>query len=52
MDLYLYTKYLRLIYISIELDTLKQAAVALEKLLASHGVTEDELFQQYRALKK
>lgn len=34
-----------------ELDTLKQAAVALEKLLASHGVTEDELFQDYRALK-
>jgi len=35
-----------------ELDTLKQAALALEKLLVSHGVTEDELFQEFRALRE
>ena len=34
-----------------ELDALKQAAMALEKLLVSHGVTEDELFQEFRALR-
>lgn len=34
-----------------ELDTLKQAAQSLEKLLISHGVTEEELFQEFRALK-
>jgi antitoxin (DNA-binding transcriptional repressor) of toxin-antitoxin stability system len=35
-----------------ELDTLKQAAQSLEKLLISHGVTEEELFQEFRALKE
>ena len=35
-----------------ELDALKQAAQSLEKLLISHGVTEDELFQEFRALRK
>ena len=35
-----------------ELDALKQAAMALEKLLVSHGVTEDELFQEFRALRE
>lgn len=34
-----------------ELDTLKQAAQSLEKLLISHGVTEEELFQEFRTLK-
>ncbi len=34
-----------------ELDTLKQAAQSLEKLLISHGVTEEELFQEFRALR-
>ena len=33
-------------------DALKQAAMALEKLLVSHGVTEDELFQEFRALRE
>ena len=35
-----------------ELDALKQAAMALEKLLFSHGVTEDELFQEFRSLRE
>jgi hypothetical protein len=35
-----------------ELDALKQAAMALEQLLVSHGVTEDELCQAFRALRK
>jgi len=35
-----------------ELDALKQAAQSLEKLLISHGVTEEELFQEFRALKE
>lgn len=35
-----------------ELDALKQAAMVLEKLLVSHGVTEDELFQEFRALRE
>ena len=35
-----------------ELDALKQAAMALEKLLVSHGVTEDELFKEFRALRE
>lgn len=34
-----------------ELDTLKQAAQSLEKLLISHGVTEEELFQEFRTLR-
>ena len=34
-----------------ELDTLKQAAQSLEELLISHGVTEEELFQEFRALR-
>lgn len=29
-----------------------QAAQSLEKLLISHGVTEEELFQEFRALKE
>ena len=37
---------------SLTLDILKQAALALEKLLVSHGVTEDELFQEFRALRE
>lgn len=35
-----------------ELDTLKQAAQSLEKLLISHGVTEEELFQEFRVLRE
>ena len=35
-----------------ELDTLKHAAMALEKRRVSHGVTEDELFQEFRALRE
>ncbi len=35
-----------------ELDDLKLAAQQLEKLLASHGVTEDELFSEFRALRE
>lgn len=35
-----------------ELDTLKQAAQALEKLLISHGITEDELLSEFRALRE
>jgi len=35
-----------------ELDSLKQAALALEKLLVSHGVSEDELFLEFRALRE
>lgn len=35
-----------------ELDALKQAAMTLEKLLVSHGVTEEELFQEFRALRE
>lgn len=35
-----------------EIDSLKQAALALEKLLVSHGVSEDELFLEFRALRE
>lgn len=35
-----------------ELDTLKQAAQSLEKLLISHGVTEEKLFHEFRTLKE
>jgi hypothetical protein len=35
-----------------ELDALKQAAMALEKLLVSHGETEEELFQEFRTLRE
>ncbi len=35
-----------------EIDYLKQAALALEKLLVSHGVSEDELFLEFRALRE
>lgn len=35
-----------------ELDTLKQAAQALEKLLIAHGVTEDELLSEFRTLRE
>lgn len=35
-----------------ELDALKQAAKKLEKLLLSHGVTEDELLSEFRKLKE
>lgn len=36
----------------IKLEILKQAALKLDKLLFSSGVTEEELFQEYRALRK
>jgi hypothetical protein len=35
-----------------ELDALKEAALNLEKLLLSSGVTEEELFEEFRALRK
>ena len=35
-----------------ELDELKLAAQQLEKLLVSHGITEDELFTEFRALRE
>lgn len=35
-----------------ELEALKKAAVSLEKLLISHGITEEELFQEFRRLRK
>lgn len=35
-----------------ELNALKQAALQLEKLLASHGVSEDEILSEFRALRK
>jgi antitoxin (DNA-binding transcriptional repressor) of toxin-antitoxin stability system len=35
-----------------DLDALKKAALNLEKLLLSSGVTEEELFEEFRALKK
>ncbi len=34
-----------------ELDALKEAALNLEKLLLSNGVTEEELFEEFRALR-
>ena len=33
-----------------ELASLKQAALQLEKLLATHGITEDELVADFRTL--
>ncbi len=35
-----------------QLDALKQAAEKLEQLLSVSGVTEDELFAEYRTLRK
>ena len=35
-----------------ELDELKQAALQFEKLLKSHGITENELLTEFRALRK
>lgn len=35
-----------------EIDSLKRAALRLEKLLVSHGVTEDELLSDFRALRE
>lgn len=35
-----------------ELDELKQAAFHLEKLLMSNGITEDELLNEFKALRK
>lgn len=35
-----------------QLDALKQAAENLEKLLSMRGVTEEELFAEYRSLRK
>ena len=35
-----------------ELDALKQAAFQLEKLLAAHGISEDELFAEFRSLRE
>jgi hypothetical protein len=35
-----------------DLDALKQATIQLETLLVSHGVTEEQLFSEFRALRK
>lgn len=35
-----------------EIDSLKQAALRFEKLLVSHGLTEDELLSDFRALRE
>jgi len=35
-----------------ELDALKQAALSLENLLLSSGITEEELFSEFRALRE
>jgi threonine dehydrogenase-like Zn-dependent dehydrogenase len=35
-----------------ELDALKQAAVKLEKILLTHGVSEEELLEDFRLLRK
>lgn len=35
-----------------ELNALKQAAIQLEKLLASHGISEDELVTEFRHLRE
>jgi hypothetical protein len=35
-----------------EKDALKQAALSLEKLLIANGITEDELFSEFRALRE
>jgi uncharacterized protein YdcH (DUF465 family) len=34
-----------------EINSLKRAAARFEKLLASHGLTEDELLADFRALR-
>lgn len=34
-----------------DLDALKQAALTLEKMLAEQGISEEELFSEFRALK-
>jgi hypothetical protein len=34
-----------------ELEALKQAALQLEKMLISRGITEDDLFSEFRALR-
>lgn len=34
-----------------ELESLKQAVLKLEKLLLSNGITEEELFSEFRALR-
>lgn len=39
-------------HVKAELDALKEAALNLEKLLLSSGVTEEELFADFRALRK
>ena len=36
----------------VELDALKQAALNFERLLLSNGITEDELFADFRALRE
>lgn len=35
-----------------DIDALKQAAFHFEQLLSSHGVTEDQLLSEFRALRK
>jgi hypothetical protein len=35
-----------------EKNALKQAALSLEKLLIANGITEDELFSEFRALRE
>ena len=35
-----------------ELDALKQAALQIQKLLASHGITEDQLVSEFRVLRE
>jgi PHD/YefM family antitoxin component YafN of YafNO toxin-antitoxin module len=35
-----------------ELDELKHAALQLEKLLKSHGISENELLTEFRTLRK
>lgn len=35
-----------------DLDALKRAALNLDKLLFSHGITEEELFAEFRTLRK
>ena len=36
----------------VELDALKQAALNLEQLLLANGITEEELFADFRTLRK
>ncbi|WP_010598962.1 prevent-host-death protein [Rickettsiella massiliensis] len=35
-----------------ELDDLKQAAIELKKILTSHGITEDELLNEFKLSRK